>query len=252
LDEIRIQKILSQHGYGSRRECEKYIRDNRVRINGKLAELGQKANPFTDKIELDHRVISSQTFQEIFIAFYKPRKVLSDIKKVDDRRIVTDYVNLDQQFFIVGRLDYDSEGLILLTNNGDIANKLTHPRFAHEKEYHVKLAKIPDLRQLELWRRGVVIAGGYRSQPAIVEWLPKHKHDWIKIILREGKKRQIREIGLTIGLPVQRIIRKRIATIHLGAMKPGEWRFITEKEIRDLKQFVQQKNNQAQSVDLGI
>jgi len=251
LDEIRIQKILSNHGYGSRRECENYIRERRVKINGKTAELGQKANPSKDKIELDHRIISNIPIKEIFIAFYKPRKVLSDIKKIDERRIVTDYINLDQHLFIIGRLDYDSEGLILLTNNGDIANQLTHPRYEHEKEYHVKLAKIPDQQQMEIWRRGVVIEGGYRTRPAIVEWLPKHSSDWISIVLREGKKRQIREIGLTLGLPVQRIIRKRIATIYLGSMKPGEWRFLTGNEIQELKQVIYQNTEHHQSVNLG-
>ncbi len=235
MGEIRLQKILSSHGYGSRRECEKYIENGRVKVNGKKAVLGQKADPQKDRIELDGRtLIVKAAPKDLYIAFYKPRRVLSDIKKVDERRIISDFVPKDKYFFIVGRLDYDSEGLILLTNNGDLANKLTHPRYEHEKEYQVMTGKIPDQAQLEVWRRGVVIEGGYRTLPAEVENLPGKTKTWLKVVMKEGKKRQIREIGRTIGLPIKRIIRTRIATIHLGSLKPGEWRNLDKQEIEEL------------------
>ncbi len=234
MDEIRLQKILSASGYGSRRECEKLIEEGRVKVNGKAAELGQKADPQKDRIEIDHKVIKSQPAENIYIAFYKPRKVISDVKKTDDRKIVMDYVPNDVHLFIVGRLDYDSEGLILLTNNGDVANRLTHPRYEHEKEYHVMTAKEPDHEQIKAWRRGVVIEGGYRTRPAAVDLLPGSTRNWLKVVMKEGKKRQIREIGIAIGLPVRRIIRKRIATIQLGSLKPGEWRYLKPTEVTDL------------------
>jgi 23S rRNA pseudouridine2605 synthase len=148
--------------------------------------------------------------------------------------VVSDFIPLDKYFFIVGRLDYDSEGLILLTNNGDLANKLTHPRYEHEKEYHVLSKKIPDKEQLEIWRRGVVIEGGYRTRPVKVDYLSVKAKNWLKVVMREGKKRQIREIGRAIGLPITRIVRKRIATLQLGALNPGEWRYLTDEEITEL------------------
>ncbi len=235
MEEIRLQKILSSAGFGSRRDCEKIIDAGRVKVNGKVAILGQKADADKDRIEVDRNVIHVAPVPDVYIAFYKPRRVLSDIKKVDDRKVVTDYVNLDMHLFIVGRLDFDSEGLILLTNNGDVANKLTHPRYEHEKEYHVMANHEPDQDQLKIWRRGVVIEGGYRTLPAKVDYLPGNNRNWLQIVMREGKKRQIRETGLAIGLPIKRIIRTRIATIHLGSLKPGEWRYLSQKEILDLK-----------------
>jgi len=238
LEEIRLQKILSACSYGSRRDCEKLIEEGRVTVNKKRAVLGQKANPDKDRIELDHRPVTIKMQKDIYIAFYKPRKVLSDIKKIDDRKVITDYVDIGEYLFIVGRLDYDSEGLILLTNNGDIANRLTHPRYEHEKEYHVSSSRVPDQKQLEIWRRGVVITDGYRTQPATVEPIPGQPKNWLRVVMKEGKKRQIREIGLSIGLPIKRIIRNRIATIQLGTLKPGEWRYLTQKEITDLTRAV--------------
>lgn len=234
MEEIRIQKILSANGYGSRRDCEKFIDAGRIKVNGKKAKLGQKANPDKDRIEFDNREVTIKKQKNIYIAFYKPRRVLSDIKKIDDRMIITDYVKVNQYLFIVGRLDFESEGLILLTNNGDVANKLTHPRYEHEKEYYVKTARVPDRDQLNIWRRGVVINKGYRTRPATVEHLPKNSKNWLKIVMKEGKKRQIREIGLSIGLPIKKIIRKRIATLQVGELKPGEWRYLTRQEEKDL------------------
>ena len=238
MEEIRLQKILSAAGCGSRRDCDKFITEGRVKVNGKKAKPGQKADPFRDRIELDNRLITAKKQPETFIAFYKPRRVLSDIKKVDDRKIITDYVDVSKYLFIVGRLDYDSEGLILLTNNGDVANKLTHPRYEHEKEYHIMTSKAPDQEQIKIWRRGVVIEGGYRTQPAIVEQLPNHSRNWLRIVMKEGKKRQIREIGITIGLPIKRIIRQRIATIQLGGLKSGEWRYLSTQEVDDLMKAI--------------
>lgn len=232
--EIRLQKLLSSCGYGSRRECENYIRDRRVKVNGQVAVLGQKADPGKDRIEFDNHPVIVEKTKEIYIAFYKPRKVISSLKKDDDRKVIKDFIPIDDYLFIVGRLDYDSEGLVLLTNNGDLANILTHPRYEHEKEYHVMVNRPPDQQQLEIWRRGVVIEGGYRTRPVDVEFLPAKAKNWLKVIMKEGKKRQIREIGKAIGLPVRRIIRKRIATIQLGSLKPGEWRYLNQNEIDEL------------------
>lgn len=234
MEKTRLQKILSACGYGSRRDCEKFIEGGRVKVNGKKAFLGQKADPDSDRIELDDKPINYVKRKDVFIAFYKPRRVLSDIKKIDDRKVITDYIDSDEYIFIVGRLDFDSEGLILLTNNGDVANKLTHPRYEHEKEYHVKVSKVPDNEQLKIWRRGVVIDKGYRTRPAVVEQLKGESKYWLRVLMKEGKKRQIREIGFALGMPVKRIIRKRIASVQLGTMNPGEWRYLSDEEVSEL------------------
>lgn len=237
--EERLQKVLSKLGFGSRRDCEKLIAAGRVRINQMTAKLGEKADPVTDTISVDGSLLKIKLPDKIYIAFNKPRKVLSDIKKPDDRKIVTDYVKVSEYLFIVGRLDYDSEGLVLLTNDGDAANKLTHPRYEHEKEYLVELSREPDKAQLVIWRKGVVMEDGYRTIPAQVEILTKEKNGrWIQVVLKEGKKRQIREIGERIGLPIRRIIRKRIGPIELGALKPGEWRRLSTQEITRLNKSI--------------
>lgn len=244
LTEERLQKVLSRSGFGSRRDCEKLISTGQVLVNCKIAFLGTKVDPQDDVIEVNGKRITYSQPQEIFIVFNKPQKVLSDIKKQDDRSTVRDFINVDGYLFIIGRLDYDSEGLILLTNNGEIANRLTHPRYEHEKEYRVLCSKIPDDSQLEIWRRGVVLEDGVRTKPAIVERLIKEKNQiWIKVILKEGKKRQIREVGKTIGLPIKRIIRTRIGSVQLGKLKPGEWRFLNQAEVERLKTITNQGNN---------
>lgn len=231
-----MQKILSKSGYGSRRDCEKIIAEGRVTVNNEISKLGDKADYTTDVIRVDSKIISKPETATIYLAFYKPRKVLSEIKKVDDRPVIADYIPLDDYFFIVGRLDYDSEGLLLLTNDGEIANRLTHPRYEHEKEYHVQVSKAPDQEQLNIWRKGVVIEGGHRTLPARVDILQQDKTGkWLRVIMKEGKKRQIREIGFSIGLPVKRIIRRRIGPVEAGRLKPGEWRPLTPQEMRSLK-----------------
>jgi 23S rRNA pseudouridine2605 synthase len=125
-----------------------------------------------------------------------------------------------------------------MTNDGELANRLSHPRYQHDKEYEVFVIKEPDSEQLEIWRRGVVLEDGYRTMPATVELISKVNHGaWLRITMHEGKKRQIRKVGARIGLPVSRIRRVRIGTLNLGTLKPGEWRYLTDKEVRLLKEY---------------
>ena len=233
--EERLQKILAQAGYGSRRSCETLITAKRVRVNGKIAELGSKADAQKDTILVDGQNIPKPA-AHIYIALNKPREVLSDTDVADTRTNVFDLVKQPGHLFAVGRLDYDSEGLILLTNDGDLANRLTHPRYGHEKEYRVLLATKPDEEQLAAWRRGVVLADGYKTRPAKV-FLENQagKGAWVRIVMSEGRKRQIREVGSRIGLPVARIVRVRIGSLLLGELKPGEWRHLSAGELSALK-----------------
>ena len=233
----RLQKILAQSGYGSRRACEDFITAGRVRVNGQLASLGQKADPAIDKITVDGRPIAAAETL-IYIALYKPRNVLSTVEseRGDDRQTVRDLVDVSGHLYPVGRLDFESEGLVLMTNDGDLTNKLTHPKFGHEKEYRVLLARRPDQEQIEAWKRGVILEDGYKTQPADIRFeTSQGQGAWVRVIMGEGRKRQIREICAQLGLPVVRILRIRIGALRLGNLKARQWRYLTKDEIDALK-----------------
>lgn len=230
--EERLQKILSQAGVASRRAAEEMIRAGRVRVNGQVATLGQKADPERDTITVDGQRI--RLAPKVYIALYKPRKVLSTLEAEpgDQRRTLQDILPIPERVYPVGRLDYESEGLMLMTNDGDLAQRLTHPSYGHAKIYRVLVARRPDEEQLEALRHGVVLNDGHRTLPAEVriESLAG-KGAWLRIALREGRKRQIREMCTLIGLPVVRLIRIAIGPLHLGTLKPGEWRYLSAEEI---------------------
>jgi len=233
----RLQKILAQAGYGSRRACEDFISAGRVRVNGQLAWLGQKADLAIDKITVDGRPIAAAETLT-YIALYKPRNVLSTVEKErgDDRKTVRDLIEDSGHLYPVGRLDFESEGLILMTNDGDLANRLTHPRYGHEKEYRVLLARRPDREQIEAWGRGVVLEDGYKTQPVDIHYeTSQGKGAWVRVIMGEGRKRQIRETCQQLGLPIVRILRIRIGSLRIGGLKPRQWRHLTQGEIDELK-----------------
>ncbi|MBN1535140.1 MAG: rRNA pseudouridine synthase [Anaerolineales bacterium] len=233
--EERLQKILARTGYGSRRTCEELIKSGRVQVNGLVAKLGEKADPMNDRILVDDQIVSDNQ-KLIYVALYKPRGVLSTTQSQDQRLTVRDLVDLPDRLYPVGRLDFDSEGLIIMTNDGELANRITHPRYGHEKEYRVLVSKRPDDMQINTWRRGVVLEDGFRTAPTQVSFESTHgKGAWLRVILREGRKRQIRQVGVTLGLPVVKIIRIRIGNILIGALKPKQWRYLSEAEINALK-----------------
>ncbi len=239
--EERLQKILANAGYGSRRGCEEMIIAGRVTVNGQVAHIGSKADFQKDQIRLDGNFLKPpEAFQ--YIALYKPRGVLSTVIAPDPRPTVRDLVPVQGTLYPVGRLDVDSEGLILLTNDGELANRLTHPRYGHEKEYRVLVARHPDEKQLTAWQHGVVMPDGYRTAPARVD-VEAHsgKGTWLRVIMKEGRKRQIRDTCRQIGLPVVSIIRLRIGSLRLGNLKPREWRYLTPFEINELKELPRAK-----------
>lgn len=234
--EERLQKILARAGFGSRRSCETYITAGRVRVNGHIASLGSKADPERDQITLDGESIPKPE-PKVYVALHKPRGVLSTVEAQDPRPTVRDLIPLPGTLYPVGRLDVDSEGLILLTNDGELANQLSHPKFGHEKEYRVLVARQPDEQQLAAFRHGIVLEDGYRTSPADIYVERNHgKGAWLNIILREGRKRQIRETCAQVGLPVVRILRVRMGMLRLGSLKPREWRPLSSAEIKVLKE----------------
>jgi 23S rRNA pseudouridine2605 synthase len=244
----RLQKILAQAGYGSRRACEEFITAGRVRVNGQIASIGQKADSATDKITLDGKPIAAAE-EMIYIALHKPRNVLSTVEteKGDGRRTVRDLVDVAGNFYPVGRLDYESEGLVLMTNDGELTNKLTHPRYGHEKEYKVLLAKRPDQKQVEAWKRGVVLEDGYKTRPVGVHYDESQgKGAWMRVIMQEGRKRQIRETCKQLALPIVRIVRVRIGSLRLSNLRPRQWRYLTTIEVKELKKEDKKKKKNRQ------
>ena len=235
--EDRVQKILSRAGFGSRRGCEKFIEEGRVTVNGEVVSLGAKADPKEDDIRLDGNPVGKPE-KKVYIAVHKPRNMLSLDAPDDPRPSVFDLVKDQRHLYPVGRLDFDSSGLVLLTNDGRLANRLTHPRYEHDKEYEVRVTRRPDEEQLAIWRRGVVLEDGYRTLPAKVEVKAYSKSGaWLNIILREGKNRQIRRTGARIGLPVRQIRRVRIGPVELGKLQPGNFRYLKPEEIQELREY---------------
>ena len=233
----RLQKILAQSGYGSRRASEDFISAGRVRVNGQIATLGQKADAAKDKITVDGKPIAAAE-SLTYIALYKPRNVLSTVERErgDTRQTVRDLVDAPGHLYPVGRLDFESEGLVLMTNDGELTNQLTHPRFGHEKEYRVLLARRPDRDQLEAWKRGVVLEDGYKTAPVDIRYeTSQGKGAWVRVVMGEGRKRQIRETCQQLGLPIVRILRIRIGTLRVANLKPRQWRYLTTQEVDELK-----------------
>jgi 23S rRNA pseudouridine2605 synthase len=238
--EERLQKILARANYGSRRKCEALITDGRVTVNGQVAALGQKADPDADEIRVDGSTLRLEKL--IYIILNKPRDILSD--GADDRSdgpTARELVSVPGHLYPVGRLDLRSEGLLLLTNDGDLANLLTHPRYEHSKEYHVVVAGQPDIEALESWRKGVIL-DGKRTAPAEVTVLERSpKQTVLKVVLREGRKRQIRRVAASLGFPVRQLVRTRIGPIELGSLRSGEWRHLRSGEVKQLREIKEQR-----------
>lgn len=229
--EERLQKILARAGLGSRRACEIPIRQGRVMVNGEVAQLGQKADPNRDSITVDGKPIHVSR-EDVYVALHKPVGVLSD-QGDRSRRFgtVRDLVPVPGHLFPVGRLDLLSEGLVLLTSDGELAHLLTHPRFEHTKEYHAFVQGQPSELTLTKWREGVVL-DGRRTAPASVSVMRREgDRCWLRVVLREGRKRQIRRVAASLGHMVDRLIRVRIGPVHLADLKPGEWRKLSDREL---------------------
>lgn len=230
----RLQKVLANAGVASRRDCEALITAGRVRVNGSVVrELGSRVDPQQDLISVNGNLIQ-QTDRRIYLMLNKPVGVVSTVDDPQGRPTVVALVNIPQRVFPVGRLDAQSEGLLLLTNDGALTHRLTHPKFYVEKEYDVLLDRMPDSKALRMWREGVMLEGS-RTAPAWVELKQRTKHGmWVRVVMHEGRKRQIREVAKLLGYTTLRLIRVREGTIALGELLPGQWRMLTHEEVRDL------------------
>jgi 23S rRNA pseudouridine2605 synthase len=230
----RLQKILARAGVASRRASEELIQQRRVTVNGETAHLGQSADASRDDIRLDGKRIAAAP-EPVWVVLNKPPGVVVSDRAQGKRRTARGLVDLQARLFAVGRLDVESEGLVVLTNDGQAAERLSHPRYEQEKEYRVLLDRPPDDEQLAAWGRGLVLADGFRTRPAQLRREPGGRSQrWLRLVLREGHKRQIRESARALGLRVERLIRIRHGPFVLGAMKPGEWRLASETEVARL------------------
>jgi 23S rRNA pseudouridine2605 synthase len=236
----RLQKILSAAGIASRRLAEELIQQGRVSLNGKtVTELGTKADPERDEIKVDGRRIRTRQPQR-YILLNKPRGYITSRSDPEGRPTVMDLLRAVKEYiYPVGRLDYDSEGLLLLTNDGELAARLTHPRHEVEKVYEARVRGVPDERTLERLERGVTI-DGRRTAPAKVRVSdPIHKasgeQTLIEISIHEGRQRQVRKMFETIGHPVVRLRRVRIGPIEDPDIPIGHWRELTPQEVAKLR-----------------
>lgn len=238
--EERLQKVLAHAGVASRRASEEIIAQGRVTVNGQVVTvLGYKVDPQRDVIAVDGQRLDRPAEKPVYIMLNKPTGVLSTASDEHGRRTVLDLVNVEERIYPVGRLDYQSEGLILLTNDGALAEKLTHPRSHVEKEYQVLINGKPTNHTLSRWRQGGLEVEGQPTGQAVVERLEAEgNHTWLKIILTEGRKRQIREVAQALGHPVLRLERVRIGPLKLGHLKPGKWRHLNPVEVEQLKRSV--------------
>jgi 23S rRNA pseudouridine2605 synthase/23S rRNA pseudouridine2604 synthase len=227
--DVRLQKFLSKAGICSRRKGEEYIKSGWVKVNGKtVTELGLKVDPEKDLVEVDNAAIESNSAL-IYIALNKPRGYVSSCRQPDEK-IVLDIVNISERIYPIGRLDKDSSGLLLLTNDGLLHHQLSHPSFDHEKEYEVKTAQAMSDGALKKLARGLPMMGT-RTRPAGVQRISARR---FRIILQEGKNRQIRRMVRKVGNQVVSLKRIRIANITLGDLPSGSWRHLTPEELESL------------------
>lgn len=256
----RLQKVLAQAGITSRRKAEQLIVAGRVRVNGKLVtELGTRVDPEHDRVQVDDRAVRLE--RKIYIVLHKPKGYLSDrAAETDsglahqDKPTALDLVPAPARLYSVGRLDANSEGLLLLTNDGELAHRLTHPRYAHDKEYRVLVRGVPTSAALVRLRKGIwydgamlradsaTIAHQLSEQARRQHWVKTARDQtWLRIVLHEGRKREIRHMCAAVGHPVVRLIRVRIGPIELGTLPLGQYRELNEREMRELVESTSRK-----------
>jgi len=233
----RLQKVISQAGVASRREAETLIKEGRVVVNGKVVtELGTKVDSNNDKVSVDGKLIGSQ--ENIYIVMNKPKGVITSVKDDRGRKTVIDLLEgISQRVYPVGRLDYNTEGLVLLTNDGELTNSLIHPKYKVYKTYIAKVQGIPSEDQLDLLRIGIKLEDGVTA-PAKVNILdidPSHNITTFEITIHEGKNRQVRRMCDAIGYPVKNLKRIKFATLTLEGLRRGQYRLLSVDEVENLK-----------------
>ncbi|MGH7340570.1 MAG: pseudouridine synthase [Candidatus Rokuibacteriota bacterium] len=237
---VRLQKFLSQAGIASRRAAEELIRSGRVRVNGEtVAELGTKVDPSRDAVEVDGRMVRPAA--RVWIAVYKPRGLVSTRSDPEGRRTLYDVLPPRfRRLFYVGRLDRVSEGLMLLTNDGDAAHRLLHPRYGVSREYEVSLAGRLTKAERDRLLDGVTLEDGLaRAESIRATGRSQTGASRVRIVLREGRKREVRRMFEAVGHRVRRLVRVRYGPVDLGELEPGAWRELTDAEVERIKSKVE-------------
>ncbi|MCP4692737.1 MAG: rRNA pseudouridine synthase [Desulfobacterales bacterium] len=227
---VRLQKFLSAAGVCSRRRGEEYIRDGRVRVNGDVVTTpGSKVDPGKDRVEVDGKVVEAER-EMVYIALNKPVGYVTSCRHPDEKTVV-DLVDYPGRVYPVGRLDKDSTGLLLLTNDGRLHHRLCHPSFDHEKEYDVTVKKPMSGGALKKMAAGLLL-NGKKTRPARVKKISSRR---FRIVLKEGRNRQIRRMVQKVGNRVTALTRIRVVNIRLGGLAKGAWRFLSKGEVEKLK-----------------
>jgi 23S rRNA pseudouridine2605 synthase len=235
----RLQKILSRAGISSRRNAEELIRAGRVRVNGQVVtQLGVKADPRRDRIAIDGRLLRVAD-QPVYILLHKPVGVVTTLSDPEGRPTVRDLLpEVRVRVFPVGRLDYHSAGLLLLTNDGELALRLTHPRYGVRKTYRAKVKGVPTPEALAQLAAGVRLEEGRTAPTDVRVERSEDGKTWLEITLGEGRNREVRRMCERIGHPVEKLRRVRIGPLTLGKLAPGRHRLLTEREIREVRRAV--------------
>jgi 23S rRNA pseudouridine2605 synthase len=232
----RLQKVLAQAGVASRRKCEEIILAGKVTVNDEpVTTLGTKVDPYNDVIKVGGRLIRQE--QKIYLKFNKPKGVITSVHDPEGRKVVTDFLKgVSERVYPVGRLDYDSEGLLILTNDGEFANLLTHPKHHVAKTYHATVRGVPHGNDLDKLKNGILLEDGMTA-PAEADYHdidPEKKHSVIAITIYEGKNRQVRRMFDAIRFPVIKLKRVQFGPIYLQGLPRGKYRPLSLEEVRDL------------------
>ncbi len=234
----RLHKFLSRAGVASRRRCEELIAAGRVKVNGETVSLpGIKVDPEHDRVEVDGRPVTLPQ-GHVYWLLNKPAGYVSTVRDPQGRPTVVDLVHQAQRLYPVGRLDQDSEGLLLLTDDGELTQRLTHPSYEHEKEYQVLVKGRPTQSTLQRLRSGVELEDGVTSAADVTVTRSEAGGTWLRFVIHEGRKRQLRRMGDAVGHPVIRVIRVRMGPLRLGDLEPGRYRPLTAQEQTELLQAV--------------
>lgn len=230
--EERLQKYMASCGVASRRKCEEIILEGKVKVNGVLVtELGIKVNPLNDEVEYNGKIITKEE-KKVYIMLNKPEGYISSVKDEKGRATILDIVNVEERVYPIGRLDYDSSGLLLLTNDGEIYNKIIHPREELTKKYIAVVKGEVTNKDIEAFKKGVDI-GGYITAPAELRIISYDKDiSTIEVGIHEGKNRQIRKMCAAINHEVLSLKRISIGELKLGYLKRGEWRELKQEEVQ--------------------
>ena len=229
----RLQRSLARAGFGSRRACEEVIAAGRVEVNGRVATLGDRLDPTVDEVRVDGSKVNVDPELRTF-ALHKPRGVTTTMRDPHAERDLTGFLPKGVHVFPVGRLDRDTEGLLLLTNDGSLAHRLTHPRYAIEKEYLAEVGKPPSQRQLARLRRGVELDDGTARAVDARSAGGAGGRGGVRLVMIEGRKREVRRMLEAVELPVRRLVRVRVGPIRLGKLGPGEIRELEPEDVRAL------------------